>query len=59
ISLARVSKTPFFPIFAHGYPSLFKDIATIMHEVESEKIALESDPTKLKVFFQETIQMCL
>lgn len=30
-----------------------------MHELEAEKSALESDPEKLKVFFQEMIQMCL
>ncbi|KAF9074499.1 hypothetical protein BDP27DRAFT_1317209 [Rhodocollybia butyracea] len=34
-------------------------IATIMHELESEKSTLTSDPAKLKVFFQEMIQMCL
>lgn len=38
---------------------LFEGIATIMHELETEKSALESDPEKLKLFFQEMIQMCL
>ncbi|GAW01631.1 duf89 domain-containing protein [Lentinula edodes] len=45
-------------VFAKSGPSIY-GIATIMHELESEKSALESDPTKLKVFFQEMIQMCL
>ncbi|KAH7868340.1 DUF89 domain-containing protein, partial [Lentinula edodes] len=45
-------------VFAKSGPSIY-GIATIMHELESEKSALESDPTKLKVFFQEMMQMCL
>ncbi|KAJ4500609.1 DUF89 domain-containing protein [Lentinula lateritia] len=45
-------------VFAKSGPSIY-GIATIMHELESERSALESDPTKLKVFFQEMIQMCL
>ncbi|KAJ3781064.1 DUF89 domain-containing protein [Lentinula aff. detonsa] len=45
-------------VFAKSGASIY-GIAKIMHELESEKGALESDPSKLKVFFQEMIQMCL
>ena len=30
-----------------------------MHEMETEKDALKSDPSKLAVLFKEMIQMCL
>ncbi|KAJ3727729.1 DUF89 domain-containing protein [Lentinula raphanica] len=53
-------------VFTKSGPSIYviefsslKGIATIMHELESEKEALEADPSKLKVLFQEMIQMCL
>ncbi|KAJ3769833.1 DUF89 domain-containing protein [Lentinula raphanica] len=45
-------------VFTKSGPSIY-GIATIMHELESEKEALEADPSKLKVLFQEMIQMCL
>ncbi|KIK56194.1 hypothetical protein GYMLUDRAFT_47408 [Collybiopsis luxurians FD-317 M1] len=45
-------------VFTKSGPSIY-GIATIMHELASEKGALESDPAKIKVFFQEMIQMCL
>ncbi|KAJ3729202.1 DUF89 domain-containing protein [Lentinula guzmanii] len=45
-------------VFAKSGASIY-GIAKIMHELESEKGALESDPSTLKVFFQEMIQMCL
>jgi hypothetical protein len=34
-------------------------IATTVHELESQKGSLESDPDKLEVLFKEMIQMCL
>ncbi|KAG1851868.1 hypothetical protein DFJ58DRAFT_792086 [Suillus subalutaceus] len=34
-------------------------IATTMHELESEKVKLQGDPDKLEVLFKEMIQMCL
>jgi len=30
-----------------------------MHEIETEKEKIQSDPTKLSVLFKEMIQMCL
>ena len=38
---------------------LLLEIATTMHELESEKAKLEGDPDKLEVLFKEMIQMCL
>lgn len=37
----------------------FLEISTTMHELDSNKSALESDPDKLEVLFKEMIQMCL
>ncbi|KAG1774711.1 hypothetical protein EV702DRAFT_1122165 [Suillus placidus] len=34
-------------------------IATTLHELESEKVKLQGDPDKLEVLFKEMIQMCL
>ncbi|KAE9406130.1 DUF89 domain-containing protein [Gymnopus androsaceus JB14] len=45
-------------VFTKSGTSIY-GIATIMHELEAERSVLESDPEKLKVFFQEMIQMCL
>src|ERR1700683_1524161 len=35
------------------------EIATTIHELESQKATLESDPGKLDVLFKEIIKMCL
>ena len=35
------------------------EIATTIHELEGQKVTLESDPAKLGVLFKEMIQMCL
>ncbi|KAJ4481048.1 DUF89 domain-containing protein [Lentinula aciculospora] len=45
-------------VFTKSGTSIY-GIATVMHELESEKSELKTDLTKLKVFFQEMIQMCL
>lgn len=37
----------------------FAEISTTMHGLDSEKEELISDPEKLKILFNEMIQMCL
>jgi len=44
--------------FQHSGTSIFK-ISAIMNELDSDKEGLRSDPEKLKVLFNEMIQMCL
>ncbi|KAF4611422.1 hypothetical protein D9613_003784 [Agrocybe pediades] len=38
---------------------LFTEIATTIHELQGTSEEIKSDPTKLKVLFNEMIQMCL
>ncbi|KIJ60473.1 hypothetical protein HYDPIDRAFT_98765 [Hydnomerulius pinastri MD-312] len=53
---------PFFAqkeeMFKNSGAAIYQ-IATTMHELESEKDKLKSDPQKLLVLFREMIQMCL
>jgi damage-control phosphatase, subfamily III len=38
---------------------LVAEISTTMHGLDSDKEELRSDPEKLKILFNEMIQMCL
>ncbi|KAH7921136.1 DUF89-domain-containing protein [Leucogyrophana mollusca] len=53
---------PFFAqkqeMFKNSGSAIYQ-IATTMHELESEKTKIEGDPEKLGVLFKEMIQMCL
>jgi len=56
------SRDPFYAqkikTFQHSATSIFK-ISTTMHGLDSDKEELRSDPEKLKILFNEMIQMCL